>query len=160
MAGKKTEGNEEQRRAAARAARAEGATPSALKQTTGASKQREHLPRKQDHDEKLAAVHQGKQGRRPDAEGRGTGVNRSFGPPGEDYSAEHEEVMNALAREQETRGGEGVYLDDIARRSGIPRQRTRELLHDLTTSHRLVTELQGGSDDPDLGPRYEVKPRL
>lgn len=160
MVGKKTEGNEEQRRAAARAARAEGESPSALKETTGASKQREHHPRKQDHDEKIAALHQGKQWWQPDVEGRETEPGRSFGPASEDYSAEHEKVMNALAEAQDARGGEGVYLDDIARGSGLPRQRTRELLHDLTTSHRLVTELQGYSDDPDLGPRYEVKPRL
>lgn len=160
MVRKKTEGNEEQRRAAARAARAEGTAPSARKETTGASKQREHLPGKQGHDERLAARHQGKQRRQAGAEGPEPAPSRSFGPRRADYSDAHEQVLNALASEQEARGGEGVYLDDVARGSGLPRQRTRELLHDLTTSHRLVTELQGGPDDPDLGPRYEVKPRL
>jgi hypothetical protein len=33
------------------------------------------------------------------------------------------------------------------------------LLHDLVTVHRLVTELEG-TDTPDLGPRFEEKPRL
>jgi len=36
---------------------------------------------------------------------------------------------------------------------------TRALLHDLAAVHRLVTILQG-TDNPDLGPRFEVKPRL
>lgn len=160
MTGKKTEGNEEQRRAAAREARAQGTSPSARKETTGASKQREHLPRQEDHDEKIAAVHRGKQRWSPGAEGRETGPERSFGPASEEYTRAHEQVLNALVDQQEAQGGEGVYLDDIARGSGLPRQRTREVLHDLTTSHRLVTELQGTSDDPDLGPRYEIKPRL
>lgn len=160
MAGKKNEGNEQQRRAAAREARAEGTSPSARKETTGASKQREHLPRQADHDEKIAAVHRGKQWWSPDVEGRETGLERPSGPASEEYTRAHEQVLTALADQQEARGGEGAYLDDIARGSGLPRQRTREVLHDLTASHRLVTEVQGTSDDPDLGPRYEIKPRL
>jgi hypothetical protein len=56
-------------------------------------------------------------------------------------------------------GREGVYLDEIADRAGIPESETRELLHDLTTVQHLVTELEG-SDTPDLGPHYEVRPGL
>ncbi|HZC53449.1 MAG TPA: hypothetical protein VE441_13255 [Mycobacterium sp.] len=61
MSGKKMEGNERQRRAAARQARAEGTKPSASSVTTGASKQRHHLPRQDDHEEKIDAPLQGKQ---------------------------------------------------------------------------------------------------
>src|SRR5690349_3261845 len=62
MVRKKVEGNEDQRRAAARQARREGKAPSAQKETTGASKQRSHRPRHESHEEKVAAIHQGKQG--------------------------------------------------------------------------------------------------
>jgi hypothetical protein len=58
----KVEGNEDQRRAAARQARREGEAPSAQKETTGASKQCSHRPRHESHEEKAAAIHQGKQG--------------------------------------------------------------------------------------------------
>ena len=61
MVGKKVEGNEDQRRAAAREARREGTTPSALKETTGASKQPGHHGRHEPHEEKVASIHQGKQ---------------------------------------------------------------------------------------------------
>jgi hypothetical protein len=163
MVRKKTEGNEEQRRAAARRAHLHGVEPSALSETTGASKQREHLSRHEPHDEKLAAVHQGKQ-RWQATEARldqpgGPGVNRAFGPGNPDYTEAHEQVVSALAAEQEEHDGEGVYLQEIARRAALPPERTRELLHDLTMVHRLVTQLEG-TDSPDLGPRFEVKPRL
>jgi DNA-binding IclR family transcriptional regulator len=68
-------------------------------------------------------------------------------------------VLNALAEAQDARGGEGVYAGDIARRAGLPRDRVSALLHDLSAEHRLVTQLHG-SDSPDVGPRFEVKPRL
>lgn len=61
MVRKKMEGNEQQRRAAAHRARREGDSPSARKQTLGASKQRAHQPRHEPHEEKMAALHQGKQ---------------------------------------------------------------------------------------------------
>lgn len=41
----------------------------------------------------------------------------------------------------------------------MPPDRVKVLLHDLSTEHRLVTQLRG-SDSPDLGPHFEVKPRL
>jgi hypothetical protein len=163
MVRKKTEGNEEQRRAAARQARAAGTSPSALKETTGASKQRAHLSRHDTHEEKTATVHEGKQrwqAREPGAAGGvDLGLNRTFGGEREDYTAEHERVFRSLTQAQAANGGEGVYLDEIARASGLPRERARTLLHDLMAVHRLVTELPG-TDTPDLGPRFEAKPRL
>ena len=47
------EGNEEQRRDAAREARAEGELPSERHATTGASKQRAEVPKNASHQEKL-----------------------------------------------------------------------------------------------------------
>ena len=61
MSGKKMEGNEEQRRKAARRARDRGHDPSAEGKTHGASKQREHLRNKEDHREKLEKIREGKQ---------------------------------------------------------------------------------------------------
>ncbi len=61
MVRKKVEGNEQQRREAAREAHRVGQAPSAQKVTTGASKQRTHLPRDFPHEGKAASVHQGKQ---------------------------------------------------------------------------------------------------
>lgn len=165
MVRKKTEGNEEQRRAAARQARAAGTSPSALKETTGASKQRTHLSRRGTHEEKSATAGEGKQrwqAREPGAAGvtnADLGLNRTFGGEREDFTADHEQVFRALTEAQATNGGEGVYLDEIARISGLPRERVRSLLHDLTAVHRLVTEV-GETDTPNLGPRFEEKPRL
>ena len=166
MVRKKVEGNEEQRRAAARRARREGETPSARKETTGASKQRSHLPRHESHETKVAAVHQGKQEwqapREAGADLRDPAARepeRSFaGRESAGYTAAHERVFSALTDAQRAHGGEGVYLDEVARASGLDRERTRVLLHDLTAVHRLVTELQR-TDAPDMGPRFEVKPR-
>ena len=76
-----------------------------------------------------------------------------------EYTAEHEQVFAALTDAQRAHDGEAVYLDEIARRSGQDRERTRALLHDLTEVHHLVTQLDQ-ADSPDLGPRFEVKPRL
>ena len=168
MVRKKSEGNEEQRRAAARRARSQGTAPSALQETTGASKQRDHLPRREEHDRKIAAIHQGKQDSQA-AEAKEAAVERAttagsrqapqYGPGRPGYTEDHEQVLNALAEAQEAQGGEAVYPDEIAQRAGVPADRVRVLLHDLSTEHRLVTQLRGG-DSPDLGPRFEVKPRL
>jgi hypothetical protein len=165
MVGKKVEGNEEQRRAAARQARQEGTTPSAQKETTGASKQRSHLPRHASHERKMSAVHQGKQewqaSREAEADVRGPAEPpRTFdGSETSEYTTDHEQVFAALTDAQQANGGEAVYLDEIAQRSGQDRDRTRTLLHDLTEIHHLVTQLHQ-TDSPDLGPRFEVKPRL
>lgn len=61
MAGKKMEGNEEQRRQKARQAKRAGQLPSERAATQGASKQRKHLPHDEDHVEKLQSIRQGKQ---------------------------------------------------------------------------------------------------
>jgi hypothetical protein len=58
--GKQMEGDNRQRRKNARAARLRGKLPSALRQTTGASKQREHEERDEDHALKVARRRQGK----------------------------------------------------------------------------------------------------
>lgn len=163
MVRKKTEGNEEQRRKAARRAREAGKTPSALQETTGASKQRRHLPRHDPHEEKVETIHQGKQQwPYPEAEVRApTGEPMGWvftGIGGSDYGPDHERVFSALTEAQRAHDGEGVYLDEIARRCGMPREQVRVLLHDLTVKYRLVTELMH-TDVPDLGPRFEVKPR-
>ena len=160
MVRKKTEGNEEQRRTAARQAREAGIPPSALQETTGASKQRAHQPGHEPHDEKQALVHQGKQG----WEGLGVATvppareAPRFPEASEEYTSEHERVFQAVTEAETARDGEGAYLDEIAQGAGLPRQRVRELVHDLSTVHRLVSVVQG--DSPDLGPRYIAKPRL
>ena len=166
MVRKKVEGNEEQRRAAARRARREGEAPSARKETTGASKQRTHLPRSEPHDQKAAMLHKGKQ-QWSSHEAEASREDLTVSPPqrtfagqeSSDYTRAHEQVFAALNQSQQAHGGEGVYLDEIARRAGLSREQTRALLHDLSAVHRLVTQLRG-SDDPDLGPRFEAKPRL
>ncbi|RJL31777.1 hypothetical protein D5H75_18980 [Bailinhaonella thermotolerans] len=63
MVRKKVEGDEQQRRKAARQAREAGKSPSAEGVTTGASKQRHELPRNDPHHhrERLASIHRGKQ---------------------------------------------------------------------------------------------------
>ena len=124
MVGKKVEGNEDQRRAAAREARREGD---------------ETASRSQSADDSPVV----------DFSGRGH----------PDYTDEHAKVFTALTMAQEEHNGEAVYLDQIADGAGLPEDQTRVLLHDLVTVHRLVTELQG-TDNPDMGPRFEVKPRL
>ena len=161
MVGKKVEGNEDQRRAAAREARREGTTPSALKETTGASKQPGHHGRHEPHEEKVASIHQGKQGWEetvPAPAPADDGPVVDFSGRGHpDYSEEHARVFTALTAAQEEHNGEAVYLDEIADGAGMPEEKVRTLLHDLTTVQNLVTELEG-TDTPDLGPRYEVKP--
>jgi hypothetical protein len=163
MVGKKVEGNEDQRRAAAREAHREGTTPSALKETTGASKQPSHRGRHEPHEEKIASIHQGKQSWRetvPRPEPSDDTPPVDFTGRGHpDYTDEHAKVFTALTMAQEEHNGEAVYLDEIADGAGLSEEETRVLLHDLTRVHRLVTELEG-SDHPDLGPRFEVKPRL
>ncbi|WP_242908051.1 hypothetical protein [Actinomadura terrae] len=63
MPGKKMEGNEVQRRAKAREARAAGSTPSAEHVTRGASKQPHTKPKhdRHHHTERLEDIHKGKQ---------------------------------------------------------------------------------------------------
>jgi len=70
MAGKKMEGNEAQRRLAAREARREGRDPSEMGATTGGSQQRKEAAREDTHQERLDLKRQGKQDILED-EGRG-----------------------------------------------------------------------------------------
>ena len=98
MVGKKVEGNEDQRRAAARQARRDGQAPSAQKETTGASKQRSHRPRHESHQEKVAALHQGKQGWQKDTEAgtsqQAAGYEQDKRFTGhQDYTDEHARVL-------------------------------------------------------------------
>lgn len=68
-------------------------------------------------------------------------------------------MFRAVSAEQAAHGGDAVLLDDIARRADISPDETRALLHDLMRVHRLVTEL-AGAGTLDMGPRWEIKPRL
>ncbi|GGO42429.1 hypothetical protein GCM10012287_03320 [Streptomyces daqingensis] len=165
MVRKKKEGNEVQRRAAALRARRAGETPSEEHTTTGASKQRTHVPRRShSHEERTAHIHEGKQGSvsRPAAGGGGRGgavepwpTFRGRGHPG--YTEEHEQVYQALADAQAANGGAAVMLGEVARAAARPLEETRVLMHDLTAVQGLATELQH-PDDPDLGSRYETRP--
>lgn len=164
MVRKKMEGDEEQRRKAAREAQQFGETPSARGETTGASKQRTHVADRSSlsHEEKVAPLHRGKQ-RQPDA---GDEHPEPVPPPSPEYperdasqyTERHERVFRALAETERRRPGEPPALEDIAPVAGLPRDEVRALLHDLVTVHRLVTELpQPGADE---GYRFEVKSRL
>ena len=55
---KKKEGNEQQKRQAAREAHQSGRKPSEIGKTSGASKQRHHLPRADDHVETIEPIRQ------------------------------------------------------------------------------------------------------
>lgn len=161
---KKVEGDEDQKRAAAREAERAGETPSERGETTGASKQRTHLTGRSSitHEEKLETRHKGKQGSHT-GEGGGGGPaaepERTFRgrgtPP---YGDEHERVFRALTAEEQKHPDGAVHLQDVSRAAGLPEEDTRVLLHDLVTVHKLATEVQEGGS-PDLGPRYETKPR-
>ncbi|WP_018381572.1 hypothetical protein [Wenjunlia vitaminophila] len=167
MVGKKMEGNEEQRRAAGRRARRAGDQPSADQATKGASKQRSHQRHggSASHEDRLAAVHRGKQ-QWPDetAEqevhdpGAKEPVPLFAGRGHPEYSERHEQVFAALARAVNEHRGQAVHLEDVARAAGLPRDATRPLLHDLVVTHRVARELSE-VDDPDQGPRYEVRNR-
>lgn len=61
MGSRQMEGDNRQRRAKAREARRRGRLPSDEAATTGASKQRRHLRRDEEHADKLSAVRRGKQ---------------------------------------------------------------------------------------------------
>lgn len=164
MVRKKMEGDEEQRRAAAREAERAGERPSARGATTGASKQRAHMTDSLTHEEKQASLGQGKQqaakGPAGEKPAPAQEPERTFRKRGHvKYSDAHEQVLRALSEAEVAHAGEGVHLDEISRAVDLTEEETRELLHDLVATHGLVTELQG-TDSPDMGPRYESKPRL
>ena len=156
---KEMEGDEDQRRAAARAARRAGEEPSALGVTTGASKQWHHLRHgEESHEERLLERHRGKQ-RSPLPPPPGRPEEQRTFEDRPEYDAEHQRVFQALEEAEAANGGNGVYLEDLARRVDLPVEETRQVLHDLAQVERLVTELEGPGD-PDLGPRFTIKPRL
>ncbi|UCM89329.1 hypothetical protein [Streptomyces marincola] len=167
MVRKKVEGNEEQRRSAARAAERAGERPSERGATTGGSKQRTHLPHRSSltHEEKTEPLDRGKQRREAREQADARAAERPAPPAGRtftgrgrpDYGSDHARVFQALGDAERRHGGEAVHATEVARTAGFPDERTRVLLHDLVSVHRLVTELQG-TDRPDLGPRYETKP--
>lgn len=64
------EGNAEQKRAAARDAKAKGKRPSETGSTTGASKQRKEAPSGASHQEKLELKHEGKRDAIPGEDAR------------------------------------------------------------------------------------------
>jgi len=68
-------------------------------------------------------------------------------------------VFAALIAAQAAHGGDAVDLDEVADGAGFPPDQAGALLHDLAEVGHLVTILQG-TDTPDLGERFEVKPRL
>ncbi|MDT0308985.1 hypothetical protein RM780_18750 [Streptomyces sp. DSM 44917] len=166
MVRKKMEGDEDQRRAAARQAQRAGELPAGRQVTTGGSKQRTHVPGNSalGHEERIEPLHRGKQ-REEAAEIAAERAIPPPPPPAHDfrgrgrpgYDEEHARVFQALADAERRHDGEGVYATEVARSAGLPAARTRELLHDLVSVHRLATELQR-TDTPDQGPRYETKP--
>ncbi|MDH6228462.1 MULTISPECIES: hypothetical protein [Streptomyces] len=167
MVRKHMEGDEAQKREAAREAHRAGDAPSEHSVTTGASKQRAHTTGRNSisHEERMAGVHRGKQGSRSGGRGGSApsdrGQERTFaGRDRSEYTDRHERVFRAVTEAQETHGGEAAHLDDIARRAHLPQDETRGLLHDLSRRQGLVSQLGGGSDRPDQGPRYEVKPGM
>jgi hypothetical protein len=155
---KEMEGDEDQRRAAARAAHRAGEEPSALGVTTGASNQWHHLRHSEESHEERLERHRGKQkSPLPPPPGRAE-EERTFEDRPE-YDAEHQRVFQALEEAEAANGGNGVYLEDLARRVDLPVEETRQTLHDLAGVERLVTEPEN-TGDPVLGPRFTIKPRL
>jgi hypothetical protein len=61
MSGKQMEGDSRERRKKAREARERGRRPSGERAPTGASQQRQHLPRDEEHEKKVEAIPEGKQ---------------------------------------------------------------------------------------------------
>jgi hypothetical protein len=72
------EGDNEQRRRAAREARRQGVRPSEVGATLGASKQRKETKRSASHQERIDAKHEGKRG--PGTSGKPRPGNRDIDP--------------------------------------------------------------------------------
>jgi hypothetical protein len=72
------EGDNEQRRHAAREARRKGVKPSEVRATLGASKQRKETKRSASHQERIDAKHEGKRG--PGTSGKPRPGNRDVDP--------------------------------------------------------------------------------
>lgn len=165
MVRKKVEGDEDERRAAAREAERAGESPSARGDTTGASKQRRHVESRgaATHEEKLGAQHRGKQSWRAGdlaeeelVDTAATEPARTFqGRGSPSYGEQHEQVFRALASAEQENNGDPVPLQDIAHAAGLPQEDVRTLLHDLVTVHRLATEVQTGPS----GALYQIASR-
>jgi len=85
------EGDENQKRAAAREAKAQGKKPSEMSATTGASKQRKSAPSNATHQEKMDLKHEGKQpGRQEQDRERARPGNRETDPGRDDQEAPFE----------------------------------------------------------------------
>ena len=78
------EGDEEQKRAAAREAKAAGRKPSEVGATTGASKQRKEAPDNASHQEKMDLKHEGKQGGRQEQDDERARPGSRDSDPGRD----------------------------------------------------------------------------
>lgn len=172
---KQMEGNEEQRRAAAADARDDGQAPSEAGVTTGASKQRQKLSQKADHEDRLRNPGRGKQqpdqfaadprpGSTPSRRGADdavVGPTDGF-PPRDggdhadagDLDDRDERVFRSLvALEDED---SAPTLSDIAREADIDVDDATTVMQRLINDHDLVQELGA---DPEAGHRYRVKAR-
>lgn len=164
MARKKMEGDEEQRRGAARDARAAGAAPSQEQVTIGASKQPSEPPvGSPSHEEKLAGEHRGKQQWRDnlaDVEVEDTTAEdptTSYSGRGKpEFTEHHESVYRAVVTAMERNASDAAFVGEVAHDADLPADDVRALLHDLTSVHHVVSVVEG--DGPDLGPRYMPSP--
>ncbi|MEU6811625.1 hypothetical protein ABZ920_22085 [Streptomyces sp. NPDC046831] len=167
MGREKNELDEQRRRVATPDARAAGEALDIRDVTTGPPQARTRRPGDGPHEEGTGAAQCGRP--RWHAGDPAERERRGPVPPGPGpvythlercgYTEQHEQVLLALTAAQERRHGDGVYLKEVAWASGLSPEEARTLLYDLTQVHRLVTEL-AGADQPDMGPRFEVKPRL
>ena len=69
----------------------------------------------------------------------------------ETLSDEEQRVLEVIAELESAESS--VFLQDIARQSGIDPLHLHKVLQALTRDHNLVTEVQP-ADSPDLGPQY------
>lgn len=170
---KQMEGDNEQRRAKAADARAEGRSPSEEGVTTGASKQRRKLGNDADHEERLTGSAHGKQqpsqfapdpkpGSVPSRRGAGEpplGQTDGFPPREGDHAQpgdldEHDErVLRTLAELEDE--DSAPTMSDIAREADLDADVARSAMQRLINDHDVVQELPADAE----GPRYRVKAR-
>lgn len=172
---KQMEGNNEQRRSAAADAREEGQSPSEAGVTTGASKQRQKLSQKADHEDRLRNPGRGKQqpsqfaadprpGSTPSRRGEGVAaVGDTDGFPPRD-GGDHVEAGDLDERDERVFRSLVVLededsaptLSDIAREADLDVDEAIRAMQRLINDHDLVQELGA---DPEAGHRYRVKSR-
>lgn len=172
---KQMEGDEEQRRKAAADARDEGKTASEAGATTGASKQRQALSQKADHEDRLRNPGRGKQqpsqfaaeprpGSTPSRRGAddaAVGGTDGF-PPRDggdrasagDLDERDEHVFRSLAALEDE--DSAPALAEIAREAELDVEEATAVLQRLINDHDLVQELGA---DAEAGHRYRVKSR-